>query len=187
MTWVLFMRTFKHMMCHIGVFKLKVLPKLWKKKTRSWRAECFLCFLLHSSKHSYCRIRSSDWPDQNPPPNPTCQGILRGRSLLWLFLTDFSVLLRSCAWKNYRRLRFLPPGGPICLIRSRSRQFWHCFLPVPKCRCKKCSGVSWRHSKRKRLTGKSGQEDKLDNKIVLTPKITQNCPVRRIYFTLQVL
>ena len=28
---------------------------------------------------------------------------------------------------------------------------------------------------------------RIENKIDLTPKITQNCPVRRIYLTLQVL
>ena len=32
-----------------------------------------------------------------------------------------------------------------------------------------------------------GRVDNFENKIVLAPKITQNCPVRRIYFTLQVL
>ena len=37
------------------------------------------------------------------------------------------------------------------------------------------------------MEAKSVQEDKFKNKIVLTLKITQNCPVRRIYFTLQVL
>ena len=36
-------------------------------------------------------------------------------------------------------------------------------------------------------TCKSVQEDKFENKIVLAPKISQNCPVRWSYFTLQVL
>ena len=39
----------------------------------------------------------------------------------------------------------------------------------------------------RKYTGKSVQEDNFENKIVLTRKITQNCPARRIYFTLQVL
>ena len=36
-------------------------------------------------------------------------------------------------------------------------------------------------------TAKSVQEDNFENKIVLATKISQNCPVRRIFFTLQVL
>ena len=36
-------------------------------------------------------------------------------------------------------------------------------------------------------TAKFVQEDNFENKIVLATKISQNCPVRRIYFTLQVL
>ena len=36
-------------------------------------------------------------------------------------------------------------------------------------------------------TAESVQEDDFKNKIVLATKISQNCPVRRIYFTLQVL
>ena len=62
--------------------------------------------------------------------------------------------------------------------------------PMSKNRFMNCTGnLKFRRNDKtlEKHTRKSVQEDNFENKIVLATKISQNFPVRRIYFTLQVL
>ena len=67
-------------------------------------------------------------------------------------------------------------------LKSGSNSETHTMEPIYKTNFRKNRDYKYR-----KITGKSVQEDKFENKIFLAPKISQNCPVRRRYFIYRLL